>query len=184
MSCPCSSSSNSRSGPARFPSSGSLPTLSDIKAFRSGQPAVPYVVRSLADLRMLLRPQAILRPFLKPGVLVRIPELSPAECQAWEQRLTPLVQECGCNAGTLAVGIFLALSVLAAFFTNIPDDFRFPLQTYLIGSACFVAGLILSAFIGKLSGQVLAALRLHRACQELETALNLEPGAFKTKLEL
>ena len=123
---------------------------------------------------MLLRPQAILRPFLKPGVLVRIPELSPAECQAWEQRLTPLVQECGCNAGALAVGIFLALSVLALFFTNIPDDFRFPLQTYLIGSACFVAGLILSAFLGKLTGQGLAALRLRRACRELEIELNPE----------
>jgi hypothetical protein len=124
---------------------------------------------------MLLRPQAILRPFLKPGVLVRIPGLSPSECETWEQRLTPLTQECGCNTGTLAVGIFLAISVLAVFFTDIPGDVRFPLRNYLIGSACFVVGLILSAFLGKLSGQLLAALRLRRACQELERELNAQP---------
>ena len=133
---------------------------------------MPYVVRGPADLRMLLRPQAILRPFLKPGVLVRIPGLSPSQCEAWQQRLTPLTQECGCNTGTLAVGIFLAISVLAVFFTDIPGDVRFPLRNYLIGSACFVGGLILSAFLGKLSGQMLAALRLRRACQELERELN------------
>ena len=172
MSCPCSSTSNSRPGPARLPSYGSLPTLSDLKAFRSGQPAVPYVVRSPADLRMLLRPQAILRPFHKPSVLVRIPGLSPAESQTWEQRLTPLAQECGCNAGTIAVGFFLLIAVLSVFFFNIPGDVRFPMRTYLIGSACFVAGLILSAFLGKLTGQGLAALRLRSACRELEIELN------------
>ena len=171
MSCPCSSTSNSRPGPSRFPSPGGLPTRPEIKAFRSGQPAVPYVVRGPADLRMLLRPQAILRPFLKPGVLVRIPGFSPSQCEAWQQRLTPLAQECGCNTGTLAVGIFLAITVLAVFFTDIPGDVRFPLRNYLIGSACFVVGLILSAFLGKLSGQMLAALRLRRACQELEREL-------------
>src|ERR1700744_3179846 len=110
MSCPCSSTSNLKSRPARLPSSGGLPSLSDLKALRSGQPAVPYVVRSPADLRMLLRPQAILRPFHKPSVLVRIPGLSPAESQSWEQRLTPLAQECGCNAGTIAVGLFLVIA--------------------------------------------------------------------------
>ena len=171
MSCPCSNPSNSRSGPARLASSRSLPTLSGIKALRSGQPAVPYVVRSPADLRMLLRPQAILRPFLKPGVLVRIPGLSPSECLAWQQRLTPLTQECGCRAGALAVGLFLALIVLMVFFTDIPDGVHFSLQTYLIGSACFLTGLILSAFLGKLTGKMLAALRLRRACRELERAV-------------
>ena len=176
MSCPCSSTSNLKSRPARLPSSGGLPSLSDLKAFRSGQPAVPYVVRSPADLRMLLRPQAILRPFLKPGVLVRIPGLSPGECLAWQQRLTPLTQECGCNAGALAVGIFLAMTVLAVFFIDIPGDVRFPLRTYLIGSACFLGGLIVSAFLGKLTGQMLAALRLRCACRELERVLNLQTG--------
>ena len=132
---------------------------------------MPYVVRSPADLRMLLRPQAILRPFHKPSVLVRIPGLSPAGCQAWQERLTPLAQECGCNAGTLAVGLFLVIAVLAVFFFNIPDDVRFPMRTYLIGSTGFVAGLILSAFLGKLIGQGLAALRLRRACRELEIEL-------------
>ena len=176
MSCPCSNTSNLRSGSARLASSRSLPTLSDIKALRSGPPAVPYVVRSPADLRMLLRPQAILRPFLKPGVLVRIPGLSPSECLAWQQRLTPLTQECGCTAGALAAGLFVAVSVLAVFFIDIPGDVRFPMRIYLIGSACFLTGLILSAFVGKLSGQVLAALRLRRACRELERALNLQIG--------
>ena len=133
---------------------------------------MPYVVRSPADLRILLRPQAILRPFHKPSVLVRIPALSPSECEAWQQRLTPLAQECGCNAGTLAVGIFLVIAVLSVFFFNIPGDVRFPMRTYLVGSAGFVAGLILSAFLGKLIGQGLAALRLRRACRELETQLN------------
>lgn len=137
---------------------------------------MPYVVRSPADLRMLLRPQAILRPFNKPSVQVRIPELSPAESQAWQQRLDPLTQECGCNAGTLAVGIFLVMAVMAVLFSNTPDDVRFPLRTYLIGSTCFLAGLILSALIGKLMGQTLAALRLRRACRELETELNLRPN--------
>lgn len=137
---------------------------------------MPYMVRTPADLRILLRPQAILRPFHKPSVLVRIPQLSPAESQAWQERLEPLTQECGCNAGALAVGIFLVLAVVAALFSNTPDDVRFPWQTYLIGSACFLAGLILSAFIGKLIGQALAALRLRRACQELETELNLRPN--------
>ena len=137
---------------------------------------MPYVVRRPSDLRMLLRPQAILRPFHKPSVLVMIPELSPSESQAWQQRLTPLTQECGCNTGTLAVGIFLAITVLAVLFSNTPDDVRFPLRTYLIGSTCFLTGLILSAFIGKLFGQALAALRLRRACRELETELNLQPG--------
>ena len=172
MSCPCSSTSNLKSRPARLPSSGGLPSLSDLKAFRSGQPAVPYVVRSPADLRILLRPQAILRPFHKPSVLVRIPGLSPAASQTWEQRLTPLAQECGCNAGALAVGLFLVITVLAIFFSSTPDDVRFPMRTYLIGSACFVGGLILSAFLGKLTGQGLAALRLRRACRELEIELN------------
>lgn len=147
-----------------------------MKGFGAGQPTVPYVVRTPADLRMLLRPHAILRPFHKPSVVVRIPQLSTAESQAWQQRLDPLTQECGCNAGSLAVGIFLALAVVAALFSNTPDDVRFPLRTYLIGSACFLAGLILSAFIGKLIGQTLAALRLHRACRELETELNLRPN--------
>jgi hypothetical protein len=176
MSCPCKSTSNLRPGPAGVSSPGGLPALSGIRALRSGQPAVPYVVRSPADLRMLLRPQAILRPFLKPRVLVKIPGLSPDKCLAWEQRLTPLTQECGCNTGTLAVGVFLAVIVLAVFFTDIPGDVRFPLGTYLVGSACFVAGLILSAFLGKLTGQMLAALRLYRACRELETELNMQAG--------
>jgi len=179
MSCPCSNTSNLRSGSERLPESGSLPTLSGIKALRSGQPAVPYVVRSPADLRMLLRPQAILRPFLKPGVLVRIPGLSPAECLAWQQRLTPLTEECGCRAGALAVGLFLALIVLTVFFTDIPDGVHFSLQTYLIGATCFVVGLIVSAFLGKLTGQMLAALRLRRACRELERVLKLQIGASR-----
>lgn len=143
---------------------------------------MPYVVRGPADLRMLLRPQAILRPFHKPSVLVMIPQLSPEESQSWQQRLTPLAQECGCNAGARAVGIFLAVAVVAALLSNIPDEVRYPLGTYLIGSACFLTGLILSAFVGKLSGQGLAALRLLRAYRDLETELNLRssPEAVAT----
>jgi uncharacterized integral membrane protein len=175
MSCPCKNTANARPGPIRLPALEGLPNLSEIKAFRAGQPATPYIVRGPADLRMLLHPRAILRPFLKPSVLVRIPELSPAACQAWQQRLAPLIQECGCNAGTLAVGIFLAAVLLAVFFTDIPDDVRFSLWTYLIGSASLLSGLILSAVAGKLMGQMLAALRLHRACVQLEMELNPQP---------
>ncbi len=133
---------------------------------------MPYVVRNPADLRMLCRPSAILRPFRKARLLVRIPQLSAAESLAWERRLDPLAQECGCNAGTIAVGVFLLLDVAAVFLCNIPGDVRLPIRTYLIWAACFLAGLILSALMGKLIGQTLAALRLRRACQELELQLN------------
>ena len=54
---------------------------------------------------------AILRPFHKPSVLVRIPDFSPEDTRAWERRLTPLIQECGCNHGAVAVGLFLLLTV-------------------------------------------------------------------------
>ncbi|MGA2887269.1 MAG: hypothetical protein ABSE51_04405 [Terracidiphilus sp.] len=141
--------------------------------FDAGQHSLPYIVRNPADLHMLLRPRAILRPFNKPGILVRIPEFSPSHAQAWERRLEPLTQECGCNHGVVAVGAFLLLSVVAAFLAKTPDDVRLPLETYLLWSGCFVAGLILSAIAGKLFGQILAAFRLRRACRELEAELNL-----------
>jgi hypothetical protein len=143
------------------------------RASRNSFQGLPYVVRTPADLRMLLRPRAILRPFHKPAVLVRIPELSPADAQAWERRLEPLTQECGCNHGAFAMGAFLLLSVVAAFFANSPDDVRLPLGTYLLWGGCFLAGLILSTLGGKLFGQILAALRLRRACRELEAQLVL-----------
>ena len=147
-----------------------------MNTLRAVSPILPYVVRTPADLRMLLRPQAILRPIRKPGVLVRIPQLSPSECLVWQERLDPLTQECGCNTGTIAVGLFLVLAVAAALLFDSPNEVRFPLATYLIGAACFLAGLILSAIVGKLFGQALAALRLHRACRELESELSLRPS--------
>lgn len=138
---------------------------------RAGQHSLPYIVRNPADLRMLLHPRAILRPFHKPAILVRIPDFSPTETQAWERRLAPLVQECGCNTGAAAVGIFLLLAILAAFLAKTPDTLRLPLATYLIWAGSFLGGLILSALGGKLFGQLLAAFRLHRACEDLESLL-------------
>lgn len=122
---------------------------------------------------MLLRPQAILHPFYKPKVLVRIPGLSPDDNLAWERRIEPLAQECGCNTGAAALGLFLLLAAVAAILSKTPDDVRFPLVTYLVWGGCFVTGLVLSALGGKLIGQIIAALRLRRACRELEAQLNL-----------
>ena len=140
---------------------------------RAVQPSLPYVVRKPADLRMLLRPRAILRPFHKPSVLVRIPDFSPDDTRAWERRRTPLIQECGCNHGAVAVGLFLLLTVAAAFFSNTPNDLRQSQETYLVWAGCFLGGLIFSAIAGKLFGLALAAYRLRRACRELETQLML-----------
>jgi hypothetical protein len=146
--------------------------MSLILSSRAGQHSLPYIVRNPADLRILLRPRAILRPFHKPRVLIRIPGLSPADTLAWERRIEPLTQECGCNTGAAAMGLFLLLAAAAAILSRTPDDVRFPLVTYLVWGGCFVTGLIVSALGGKLFGQMLAALRLRRACRELEAQLN------------
>jgi hypothetical protein len=134
---------------------------------------MPYVVHGPADLRMLLRPRAILKPFDKPQLLVRIPQFNAEETKEWERRLTPLTQECGCTAGMVALGVYLLVIVAVAAFANVPDDVRQPLLTYLAWGGGFVVGLIASAVIGKTYGQCVAALRLHRACIDLEEQLAL-----------
>lgn len=134
---------------------------------------MPYVVHGPADLRMLLRPRAIFKPFDKPQLLVRIPQFSAEETRAWEQRLAPLTQECGCTAGTVALGVYLLAVVFVAALANIPDDVRQPLVTYLEWGGGFFVGLIASAALGKAYGQCVAALRLRRACIELEKQLEL-----------
>ncbi len=103
----------------------------------------------------------------------RIPQFNAEEAKAWELRLTPLTQECGCTAGTVALGIYLLLVVAVAAFADVPDDVRQPLVTYLVWGGGFFAGLIASALLGKVFGQGMPALRLHRACIELESQLEL-----------
>ena len=132
---------------------------------------MPYVVRGPADLRVLLRPSAVLRPIHKPSVLVRIPGLSPAELRSWQTRLSPLAEECGCRTGAQAICLFLLCALVAMFASNVPDDKRFSLGTYAVWAGLFLGGLIGSALLGKLFGQLRSAMRLKRACDELERRL-------------
>jgi hypothetical protein len=132
---------------------------------------MPYVVRGPVDLRMLLRPRAILKPFDKPQVLVRIPELTAEEAQTWERRLAPLTHECGCGTGAATLGIYLLAVMAVAAFANVPDDLRQPLATYLVWGGGFFAGLFASAMLGKTFGQGLAAYQLWRTCVALEKLL-------------
>lgn len=132
---------------------------------------MPYVVRGPGDLRALLRPRAIFRPIAKPTVLVRIAGLTPAECKAWQQRLGPLAGECGCRAGAQAIGLYLLVALIVVFVAHVPDAVRFPIAIYVAWAAVFLGGLIASALLGKLLGQLRAARRLHRACNDLEQRL-------------
>jgi hypothetical protein len=132
---------------------------------------MPYVVRGPVDLRMLLRPRAILKPFDKPQVLVRIPELTAEETQAWQRRLAPLTHECGCGTGAATLGIYLLAVMAVAAFANVPDNVRQPLATYIVWGGGFFIGLLASAMLGKTFGQGLAAYRLWRTCVELEELL-------------
>jgi hypothetical protein len=138
---------------------------------------IPFVVRRKADLRLLLQSEGILHPFRRPPFLLRIPELPEPEAGAWEQRLEGLRQECGCTSGALALGAFVVLFLVYALHSSLSALDHLQPRVLLLGGAFFVAGLILSALIGKFLGLSMAGIRFRRTCSELHQRLQaLEAG--------
>jgi len=126
-----------------------------------------FVVRTEADLRLPLRVEGILHPFRKPPLLIRIPALSEPEARAWERRLENLRQQCGYTAGALATGAFVVLFVVCSLHKQLDGTRQSPAGNIGTPRRFFVAGLILSALIGKFLGLSMARIRFRRTCVDM-----------------
>lgn len=134
-----------------------------------------FLIRTEADLLVLLRRQSLFHPFRKPPSLLDIPEFSADENAVWSQRLEYFRQQCGCTAAVIGIGAFLLATlvyVLAeALQPNLPSGTGH--QEVLFGSVSFSLGLILSTLLGKLVGLTFAARRFRRTCRAIQTRLRV-----------
>ena len=122
----------------------------------------------------ILESRKAMGPSSQTRVLVRVPGMPRAEATAWEGELENFRNDCGCRAGAIAMGIFRCQrSWLTQHGTTCPRRFL-PLPI-LLRTSLGLAGLILSAVIGKLVGLHRAAISFERTCSQLLERIHSGP---------
>ncbi len=140
------------------------------------------VVTSKDDLWLLLKREGILHPFRKPQPLIRIPALSKREAEAWERRLENLRQQCGCQSGAFALAAFAVLFVGYSLANDVATASLLQLSDFARQGAILVAGLVVSALLGKFIGLWLASFRFRRTCLELHQRLHTKAMIMPTPI--
>jgi hypothetical protein len=132
-----------------------------------------FVVRTKDDLQTLLRSDNFLKSIRKPQLLIRIPNMAVSESKSWEWRLESLRQECGCSSGALGVFGFAFFVVSYLLYTNSPAVRDLRTGVLALYGGVFVAGLALSAVIGKFIGLRISAIRFRQTCFKLHERLRM-----------
>ena len=131
------------------------------------------LIRDQIDVAALMREQSLSHPFRRPAALLDIPQLPPEENAAWGFRLEHWRGQCGCTAAIAGLGAFtlagVAYVLILALQTTPGSEPDY--AVILANGVLFLAGLILSALIGKLIGLTMATLRFRRTCRLLQTRL-------------
>jgi hypothetical protein len=141
---------------------------------RSGRsPDNKWTVRTVTDVDAILESRKAMGPSSQTRVLVRVPGMPRAEATAWEGELENFRSDCGCRAGAIAMGIFGATLVAYSAWDNLPAPLS--AASILLRTSLGLAGLILSAVIGKLVGLHRAAISFERTCSQLLERIHSGP---------
>ena len=143
---------------------------------------MPILVTSKDDLWLLLKREGILHPFRKPQPLIRIPELSKREAEAWEHRLENLRQQCGRQSGAFALAAFAILFVAYSLANDVATAGQLQLSDFARQGAILVAGLAVSALLGSLIALCFASFRFRRTCFELHQRLHTRAMIMPTSI--
>lgn len=137
----------------------------------ANMPSIPTVegahfvidVDTLEELRRLPHPR-LAPPRTK--VKLSLAGLSDDERQLYERRLGAQLAACGCNEGSVALLLYLAVAIPLAIWGPLA-----PLSGW--GWAALVVGTVVAMIAGKVLGLVVADLRLRRISTEIERRLKL-----------